>query len=53
MPIYGKLCIIPCQSTLMRRRIVVIAFILENDIITENSEAMCKTTRDKELTVII
>ena len=51
-PVYAKSRIIPGNSSFTLRCIEIIAFILENNFISQHAESMCKTTWYKKLTVV-
>ena len=51
-PVDGQLRIIPGDAPLFGRRIIVVAFVLENSRFAQNAEPVCKTPRDKDLASI-
>lgn len=53
LPIDAEGVILDTDATISLRMIELIAFVLEDSGLRENSEAMGKTTRDEKLTMIV
>ena len=52
-PINGKVGVVPCNGTFTLRRIIVVAFILEDCHVAQHRKTMCKPARNEQLAVVL